>query len=204
MRPGAIAPAVAEMTLLLILLCLRQVHRLDRQLKAGEAWHAVKPEPMGQELAGRRVGVVGAGYTGRCVIGLLTALNAEVWVHDPYLSPARAAELGVRKAGLDELFAQCPVVTMQAPPTEETRHMVGAAQLRLLQDGAIFVNTARSLLVDRMRCWPNCAPGVSRRRWMSSTRSRCRWIARSADWRMWSSRRMWPVHRSRRACARAS
>lgn len=145
----AMAPAVAEMTILLIMLCLRQVHRYDRMLKAGATWSTTKALGLGEELAGQRVGVVGAGYTGRKVIGLLRGLGAEVWVYDPYLTAARAAEMGVRLADLDELFAGCPIVTMQAPPTDETYRMVGAAQLGLLCDGAIFVNTARSHTVDQ-------------------------------------------------------
>lgn len=145
---AAIAPAVAETSILMILLCLRQAHRLDRILKAGEPWDNAKALRMGQELAGNRVGVVGAGYTGRCVIGMLRALNAEVWVYDPYLSEERAQELDVTKVELAQLFAECPIVTMQAPPTEETYHMVGTTEFGLMQDGAIFVNTARSATVD--------------------------------------------------------
>ena len=145
---AAIAPAVAETSILMILLCLRQAHRLDRILKAGEPWDTAKDLRTGQELAGNRVGVVGAGYTGRCVIGMLRALNAEVWVYDPYLSAERAEALGVTQVELDTLFAECPIVTMQAPPTEETYHMVGTAEFDLLQDGAIFINTARSATVD--------------------------------------------------------
>jgi len=147
---GAIAPAVAEMTLLLILLTLRQVHQLDRRLKEGAAWGEAKGSFMGQELAGQRVGVVGAGYTGREVIWRLTSLRAEVWVYDPYLTAERAATLGVhRVADLETLFRECPIITMQAPPTAETERMVGAPQLRLLRDGGIFINTARSLTVDQ-------------------------------------------------------
>ncbi len=143
---GAIAPAVAEMTVLLILLGLRQVHLLDRKLKAGVPWHEAKF--MGQELAGQRVGVVGAGYTGRNVIRLLRAWDADVWVADPYLDAASAAQLGVTSVSLDELFASCAIVTMQAPPTAETYRMVGASQFAALPDGALFVNTARSQTVD--------------------------------------------------------
>ena len=145
---AAIAPAVAETSILFIMLCLRQAHRLDRILKAGDPWDVAKDQRIGQELAGNRVGVIGAGYTGRCVIGMLRALNANVWVYDPYLSEARAKELGVTKAELNQIFAECPIVTMQAPPTEETYRMVSTTQLGLLQDGAIFVNTARSATVD--------------------------------------------------------
>ncbi|MEZ4656266.1 MAG: NAD(P)-dependent oxidoreductase [Caldilineaceae bacterium] len=95
------------------------------------------------------MGVVGAGYTGRETIWRLKALGAEVWVHDPYLADARATELGVHKAELDDLFRDCPIVTMQAPPTDETHRMIGARQLALLRDGAIFINTARSHTVDQ-------------------------------------------------------
>jgi phosphoglycerate dehydrogenase-like enzyme len=145
----AIAPAVVEMTVLLIMLCLRKVHTLDRQMKAGTPWAALKTLGMGRELAGSRVGVVGAGYTGRGVIRRLAALDAEVWVYDPYLRPEQAAALGVHSAALDDLLRSCPIVTMQAPPTAETYHMIGARELALLPDGAIFVNTARSHLVDQ-------------------------------------------------------
>jgi phosphoglycerate dehydrogenase-like enzyme len=142
----AIAPAVAEMTILLILLSLRQVHVQDRKLKTGTPWR--EGQFMGQELAGQRVGVVGAGYTGRCVIRLLRGWGAEVWVADPYLDAERAAQLDVTRVDLDTLFAACPIVTLQAPPTDETYRMIKAHHLASLPDGAIFVNTARSHAVD--------------------------------------------------------
>jgi len=146
---SAIAPAVAEMSLLLTLLMLRKVHKLDRMLKAGGSWNEAKLAGMGQELAGMRVGVIGAGYTGRNFIRMLRALEAEVWVYDPYLSEERAGELGVRKVSLDELLQSCPVVSLHAPSTQETYHMIGARELGLLQEGAVLINTARSWLVDQ-------------------------------------------------------
>jgi phosphoglycerate dehydrogenase-like enzyme len=147
----AIAPAVAEMTISLILLSLRQVHKLDHSLKSGDSWPWGNGNIpiMGQELAGNRVGLVGAGYTGRCVIDLLRAFNTEVWVYDPYLSDKQATVLDVSKVELDEIFAGCPIVTIQAPLTTDTYHMVGASQLALLKDGSVFINTARSAIVDQ-------------------------------------------------------
>ncbi len=145
---SAIAPAVAEMSLLLTLLMLRQAYRHHQALKAGN-WAGARALPLGQELAGLRVGVIGAGYTGRNFIRLLRALDAEVWVYDPYLSEEQAARLGVHKVALDELLKNCLVVSLQAPSTQETHHMIGARELSLLQDGAILINTARSWLVDQ-------------------------------------------------------
>jgi phosphoglycerate dehydrogenase-like enzyme len=72
-----------------------------------------------------------------------------VWVYDPYLSEEQAGELGVSRMGLDELMSGCPVVSVQAPVTAETHHMLGARELALLKDGAVFINTARSQVVDQ-------------------------------------------------------
>lgn len=138
---------VAETTLALILLCLRQFHKIDRAFK-DQGWAAARDLTVGAELAGNRVGVIGAGYTGRAVIRRLLALDAEVWLCDPYLSDERATALGVRKTALEPLMRGCPIVTLQAPATAETYRMIGAEQLSWLRDGAIFINTARAHLID--------------------------------------------------------
>ncbi len=143
---AAIAPAVAEMTLLLMLMCRRNVHRISQRMKEGEPWP--QTENLGYELAGSRVGIIGAGHTGRNVIRVLQALDTELWVYDPYLSPERAQALGVRQVTLAALMSQCPIITVQAPPTQETYHMIGRALLDTIQDGALFINTARSHVVD--------------------------------------------------------
>ena len=81
---SAIAPAVAEASPMCCLLLLHQARRRDRALRAGD-WEGAGPAlGLGQELGGQRVGVIGAGYTGRCFMRLLRALEAEVWVYDPY------------------------------------------------------------------------------------------------------------------------
>lgn len=146
---GAIAPAVADLTLMLIMLMLRRAYQCDRALRSGADWNEAQPAEMGEEIAGQRVGVVGAGYTGRQVIALLQAVGADVWAYDPYLSAEQASQLDVRRVELDDLCADCPIVTLQAPVTAETERMIGARQLSLLPDGAIFINTARGLLVDQ-------------------------------------------------------
>jgi phosphoglycerate dehydrogenase-like enzyme len=93
--------------------------------------------------------VVGAGYVGRKVVGLLRAFGAVISLYDPYLTEQGAADLGVRKVELEPLFAENEVVTLHAPITPDTRHMIGATHLAKLADGAIFVNVARSWLVDQ-------------------------------------------------------
>ena len=146
---SAIAPAVAEMSLLLTLLVLRRAHKVDQMLRDGMPWESTRSPDLGRELSGQRVGVVGAGHTGCGFIKMLRALEAEVWVFDPYLSDGRATEMGVRKVDLEHLLTSCPIISLQAPVTDETVHLIGARELGMLQDGTIIVNTARSLLVDQ-------------------------------------------------------
>jgi phosphoglycerate dehydrogenase-like enzyme len=138
---------VAETTLALIFLCLRQFHKIDRAFKEA-GWSAARDLMIGAELAGNRVGVIGAGYTGRAVIKRLLALEADVWLCDPYVSEQGAASMGVRKVPLETLMRQCPIVTLQAPATAETYRMIGVEQFGWLRDGAIFINTARAHLID--------------------------------------------------------
>lgn len=143
---AAIAPAVAEMTLLLMLMCRRDVHRISQRMREGEQWP--QTASLGYEVAGSRIGVIGAGHTGRNVIRVLKALGADLWVYDPYLGAAGAESLGVRLASLDQIMGECSIITVQAPPTRETFHMITREHLDRIQNGALFVNTARSHVVD--------------------------------------------------------
>jgi phosphoglycerate dehydrogenase-like enzyme len=144
---GAIAAAVADLSLLLTMLMLREAHVHDANVRQGK-WRD-ESRGLGEEIGGQRIGVVGAGYTGRCFIKLLKALECDVWVYDPYLPESRAVELGVKKVELADLMRSCRVISIQAPPTEETRGMIGARELALMQDGGILINTARAVTIDQ-------------------------------------------------------
>jgi phosphoglycerate dehydrogenase-like enzyme len=142
-----IADAVGEWALTVTLMALRQAHVFNRVMHEG-GW-AKRELGFGQELYRKRVGIVAASMTGRAFIRLLKPFDVEIVVYDPYLSEQRAQELGVRRAEtLDEVFATCDIVSNHAPTTPETAGMIGAAQLKLLRDGALFVNTARAAAVD--------------------------------------------------------
>jgi phosphoglycerate dehydrogenase-like enzyme len=145
---GRIADSVAEYSLLCAMLGLRRFHELDRRLKAGESWP--KSRDMDTfEIAGKKVGLLGMGYVGQRSARLFNAVGAEVWVYDPYLSAEEAERLGVTLAGLDDLLRACKVISVHLPVTEETHHLLGAHELGLIQDGAVFVNSARSWVVDQ-------------------------------------------------------
>ena len=143
-----IAQSVGEWALTTTLMALRTAHTFDRAMQSGQAWSGTKTR-WGRELYRKRVGIIAASMTGRVFIRLLQPFDAEITVYDPYLSEERAAALGVqRAASLDELMASSDVVSNHAPTTPETNGMVGAGQLALLPDGALFVNTARAAAID--------------------------------------------------------
>jgi phosphoglycerate dehydrogenase-like enzyme len=155
---GRIADSVAEYTLLSAMVGLRKPHEYDRRMKAGEQWPASRGLPL-YEIAGKKVGLLGMGYVGRRTAQLFKAVGAEVWAFDPYLSEEQAKELGVHKAGLHEILKTCPIVSDHLPVTDETHHMLGAKEFAMLQDGAIFVNSARSWTYDEQALIKELASG---------------------------------------------
>ena len=146
---AAMAPAVAETTLLFAMLLLRRTHDQDRALKAGEDWMTVKTAGMGEEIAGQTIGLIGAGHVGRAVTRLLRRADMNVHVFDPYLSEDAAREMGAAKVdSLDELLTTCRIISLHAPATPQTHHMIGRRELALMRDGAMLINTGRSWTID--------------------------------------------------------
>jgi phosphoglycerate dehydrogenase-like enzyme len=137
---NVIADAVCEYALTLILMGLRRPHEMNTKIQSGTPWRQAAFSEA-HTLAGRTVGVVGAGYVGRKVLRLLEALGAQTLVFDPYAKD-------IATVGLDELFERSEIVTLHAPITPETKHMVKAQHFAKLRDGALFVNVARSWLLD--------------------------------------------------------
>ncbi|MEU9135894.1 hydroxyacid dehydrogenase [Streptomyces sp. NPDC048404] len=144
---AANALPVAEYTLAMILLAGKDVFAHRERLRAERAF------PYGEILPGignfgRRVGIVGASRIGRRLIELLRPFDLSVSLADPYVDEAGAAALGVRLLPLDELLAGSDIVTVHAPQTPETWHLIGRRELALMPAGSVLINTARGSLVD--------------------------------------------------------
>ncbi|WP_258534962.1 hydroxyacid dehydrogenase [Streptomyces sp. PT12] len=143
---AANAEPVAEYTLAAILFSGKRVMdiaRAYRHFPAADDWAARFP---GLGNYRRTVGVVGASRIGRRVIELLRPFTLDVLVSDPYLDEELP---GARRVDLDELLASSDIVTLHAPALPETHHMIDAARLASMPDGATLINTARAALVDQ-------------------------------------------------------
>jgi D-3-phosphoglycerate dehydrogenase len=143
--PGANANAVAEEVVALMLCDARHLVKADASCRAGE-WE--KKAFMGREITGKTIGIVGLGAIGKLVARRLGGFDVAILGHDPFLSPERAEELGVRMVDLPTLFAQSDYVTLHLPENPETKKLVGEDLLGRMKKGATLVNCARAGIVD--------------------------------------------------------
>lgn len=143
-----IGEAVAEFVMAHVFNALRHPVELAEGMRAMEPWLALRSRLLGRLLGEQTVGLAGAGYIGRMMVWQFKAFNARVLMHDPFLDDARAAELGVELVSLDRLLAESDIISLHVPSLPETRHMIGAAELARVKDGALFINTARGALID--------------------------------------------------------
>ena len=153
--PGRNANAVAEFTIGLILAAARHIPRTHRFIMnrdwARVPWDVKGSAPKktfeGFELEGKILGLIGFGSIGRIVARLARAFGMSVKVYDPYLSAKDAGD-GVELTNLDNLLANSDVISLHAKVTDETKDMINTAVFRKMKAEAIFVNTARGVLVN--------------------------------------------------------
>ncbi|HYN95766.1 MAG TPA: phosphoglycerate dehydrogenase [Pilimelia sp.] len=137
--------SAAEQAVALLLAVARNTASASAALKAGE-WKRSKYT--GVEVQGKTVGVVGLGRIGVLFAQRIAAFGTRLIAYDPYVQPARAAQLGVRLVGLEELLRESDFISIHLPKTPETVGLIGAKELALVKPGVRIVNAARGGLVD--------------------------------------------------------
>ncbi|GAA2348000.1 phosphoglycerate dehydrogenase [Dactylosporangium salmoneum] len=137
--------SAAEQAVALLLAVARNTAAASAALKAGE-WKRSKYT--GVELSGKVVGVVGLGRIGVLFAQRMAAFGVRLVAYDPYVQPVRAAALGVRLLGLDELLRESDFISIHLPKTPETVGLIGVRELSLVKPGVRIINAARGGLVD--------------------------------------------------------
>ena len=139
--------SVAEHTIGLILTLVKNIVKANEELKE-KGWR-IRSELVGIELAGKTLGVIGFGNIGRKVAKMAkNAFNMNVLVYDPYVSVDVVRSFGCRLVDLDTLLKESDIVTIHAALTEETYHMIGERELKLMKRTAYLINTARGAIID--------------------------------------------------------
>ena len=144
--PDAITIAVAEHAIALMFAVMRQVVVQDRAVRRG-IWDRDLALPDGT-FQGKTLGLVGFGRIPQAVARKLSGFEPQVLAYDPYVDESLARELGVELVDLDAVMSRSDFVSVHTPLVDETHHLIGARQLRLMKKEAIFVNTARGPVVD--------------------------------------------------------
>ncbi|MCS7232853.1 MAG: D-glycerate dehydrogenase [Synergistetes bacterium] len=150
--PDVLTDATAELTWALLLATARNIVVADHFVRFGEwdrgkvAWH---PEMfLGHQLSGKVLGIIGLGRIGKRVAEYGKAFRMKVIYHNRKRDEKAERELGVEYKALDELLSSSDFITIHTPLTQETYHMIGERELKLMKKTAILVNVARGPVVD--------------------------------------------------------
>jgi len=143
----ATTEAVVEWVIGAALIGVRRLVEFDRRLKSGDRW--AEPGRRNAGLLGESVvGLIGAGRVGRVAAERFNTFGAILIAYDPFLSDDDARRLGIRRVALDELLATADVISLHMAVSDATRGMLGAREFARIKDGAVFINAARSALLD--------------------------------------------------------
>ncbi len=139
--PGGNTLSTAEQAITLMMALSRNIYPAYKSLTEGR-WDRKKFT--GTQLAGKTLGIVGLGRIGQAVAVRMSAMEMKIIGYDPYISPARAKELGITiYATVDEMLPHVDYLTVHTPLTDETRNLIGPKQIELLKPGARLINAAR-------------------------------------------------------------
>ncbi|XXD09634.1 C-terminal binding protein [Klebsiella sp. R445] len=138
---------VAEHALALLFAATRRIATRNRDVREGQ-WGIGQREPMFR-LAGKVLGVVGFGRISRCFVQKASGIGFKrILVVDPLLTDEQAAQTGVTRVDLDTLCREADFISLHAPLTAETHHLIGEAELAQMKPSVILINTSRGGLID--------------------------------------------------------
>jgi len=156
--PGANANAVKELVIAGLLLAARDVVGGINWVQANKGAEGLsklvekeKSNFAGNEIEGKKLGVIGLGAIGVLVANAAKRLGMEVYGCDPYISVEHAWSLSrdvIHVKTVEEIFRTCDYITVHVPLMDATKHMINADSLKLMKDGVIILNFSRDALVD--------------------------------------------------------
>jgi len=145
--PGTNSQAVAEMTLTLMLSCLRRTIYLDALTRAGNGWNLdLEVLDSVGEVSGRTVGLIGFGQSAQRLAPVLTALGAKVI----YTARSARPDAPYGFCELETLLEEADILSLHLPLTDQTRHLIDAKALARMTPGGIVINTSRGEIIDEV------------------------------------------------------
>ena len=155
--PTANTIAATELTMTHMLSCMRKMPYAHAQLKNDRIWK--REDWYGQELYGKKLGVIGFGNIGHRVALRAKGFEMDVVTYDPYIPSTKATDLGVEyTTNFDDILA-CDIITIHTPKNSETIDMIGEKEIAKMKDGVIIINCARGGLYNEDALYNNLKSG---------------------------------------------
>ena len=138
--PGVFGEELADYALGFILMMARRQHEVDARVRQGE-WHKIR----GVSLAGKTLGVIGLGSSGRALVKRARAVSLNVLGYDIAVPEDLP---GCELTSLDRVLAESDIISLHLPATPETSRMIDDSALAKMKEGVWLVNTSRGALID--------------------------------------------------------
>jgi len=149
--------STAEHTISMILSLSRNIPQASASLKGGK-WERGKF--MGTELYSKTVGIIGLGRIGIQVAQRLLSFGMKIIAYDPYIEPARAAEMKIKLVKLSDLYKNADYITVHTPKTNKTKHLISKKEIAVMRKGVRIINCARGGIVDEAALLQGIKKGI--------------------------------------------
>lgn len=155
--PTANTIAAVELTMAHMLSCMRKFPYAHNQLKQDRIWK--REDWYGNELFGKKLGVIGFGNIGHRVALRAKSFEMDVVAYDPYIPSTKATDLGIEYTNSFDDILDCDIITIHTPKNKETIDMIGEKEIAKMKDGVILINCARGGLYNEEALFNNLKSG---------------------------------------------
>jgi D-3-phosphoglycerate dehydrogenase len=138
---------VADHNLAFILMLARRIPMFIEETKKGK-WHWSETGAPVHRLTQLTLGIIGFGRIGRAIVHRATPFGFNIISHDPFIDPQLLTDADVESVGLEDICSRSDILCVQCPYVEETHHLIGEKELRLMKESAVLINCARGKIVD--------------------------------------------------------
>ncbi|KPK24110.1 MAG: hypothetical protein AMJ70_02765 [Dehalococcoidia bacterium SG8_51_3] len=141
---------VSNHAIALLLICAKKLIFMNEGTKSGR-WTECKQAqaPMGS-ITGQTLGIIGCGKIGRLVAKKAQCFDLKVLGHDPYISKSKAMECGITLISLPDLLSEADYISIHTLCNQETQHLIGEKELRLMKSNAFLINTSRGSIINEV------------------------------------------------------